>query len=212
MIRYGALRATAVATTGRRTFAAAADAASHQPKVKLHGLAARYANSTYVAASKVGQLDAVDAELAALKKTASESADFSAFLNNPLIPRSEKAASVKKLTEGKFSPISTNLLTVLAGNARLGELIKIADVFEKLMAAEKGLVNAVLITAEPLDKKEAKRIAGLVIKAHSGAGAKVVLKTQVDPSIIGGFQVQIGDEFLDLSVKSRVDEISRTPV
>ena len=50
------------------------------------------------------------------------------------------------------------------------------------------------------------------MKNQVGAGKKVVLSTEVDPSILGGLQVQIGDQFLDLSVKSRIDELARTAV
>jgi len=193
-----------------RAFSSAEEA--HQPVIKMHGLAARYANATYVAASKAGALESVETELLALQETAQKSPDFAAFLNNPLIPREEKASSVEKMISGKFSSITTNLLTTLAGNARLSELSKVTSSYEQLMRAKRGQVDAVLITAEPLDPKEAKKIGDAVIKAHSGSSAKVVLKTEVDPSILGGLQVQIGDEFLDLSVKSRVEEIARTPV
>ena len=173
MFRYG-LQKTVARAAGVRTFAAEA---SHQPVIQLHGLAARYANATYVAASKAGQLDQVESELLALQNTASKSAEFSAFLNNPLIPREAKAAEVTKLTGGKFSPLTTNLLTTLAGNARLSELSKVASTFERLMQAKRGQVDAVLITAEKISDKEAKAIADAVMKGRSGGKEKVVMKT-----------------------------------
>ena len=49
-----------------------------------------------------------------------------------------------------------------------------------------------------------------VIKATSQGASEVVISSKVDPSIIGGIQVQIGDQFLDLSIKSKIEEISRT--
>ena len=208
MFRYG-LQRTVQRACAVRTFAADPQ---HAPVLQLHGLAARYANATYVAASKAGSLEAVEQELLALQDTAAKSAEFSAFLNNPLIPRDQKAAEVEKMTKGKFSPLTTNLLTTLAGNARLSELPKVAATYERLMRAKRGEVDAVLITAEKLTDKQAQSIADAVMKGRSGGSQKVVLKTQVDPSILGGLQVQIGDEFLDLSVKSQVEEISRMPL
>jgi len=50
------------------------------------------------------------------------------------------------------------------------------------------------------------------IKATSKAKGEVIISSKVDPSIIGGIQVQIGDQFLDLSIKSRIEEISRMSV
>ena len=75
-----------------------------------------------------------------------------------------------------------------------------------------GEVDAILITAEPMGEKQAQDIANAVMKGRGGSNAKVILKTKVDPSILGGLQVQIGDEFLDLSVRSQVEEISRMPL
>lgn len=184
----------------------------HQPVLRLYGLAARYANATYIAASKAGSLEQVESELLSLQQTAQKSPQFSAFLQNPMISRDEKAKEVAKLTEGKFSTLTTNLLTTMAGNARLSELPKIAATYERLMRAKRGEVDAVLITAEPLDEKQAQDIANAVMKGRGGSNAKVVLKTKVDPTILGGLQVEIGDEVLDLSVKSQVEEISRMPL
>lgn len=208
MFRYGLQQSVARATTVR-TFAAEA---SHKPVLRLHGLAARYANATYSAASKAGKLEQVEAELLALQATAAKSPEFSAFLNNPLIPRDTKAKEVTKLTGGKFSDLTTNLLTTLAGNARLSELSKVTSTFERLMQAKRGQVDAVLITAEKISDAQAKAIADAVMKGRGGGKQKVVMKTKVDPSIVGGIQVQIGDEFLDLSVKNQVDDIARMPL
>ena len=209
MFRYGLQRTAQKAAIGSvRTFAAG----EHAPVLQLHGLAARYANATYVAASKAGALEKVESELLALQDTAAKSAEFSAFLNNPLIPRDQKAAEVEKMTKGKFSSLTTNLLTTLAGNARLSELPKVAATYKRLMRAKRGEVDAVLITAEKLTDKQAKTIADAVMAGRSGGKQKVVLKTKVDPTILGGLQVQIGDEFLDLSVKSQVEEIARMPL
>lgn len=210
MFRTGLQRTAqnVVASTTVRTFAAE----SHKPVLRLHGLAARYANATYAAASKVGKLEVVESELLALQATAEKSLEFRAFLENPLIPRAKKATEVEKMTAGKFTTLTTNLLTTLAGNARLSELTKVTSTFERLMRAKRGEVDAILITAEKLTDKQAKTIADAVMKGRSSENQKVVLKTQVDPTILGGFQVLIGDEFLDLSVKSQVEEIGNMPL
>eukprot|EP00538_Stauroneis_constricta_P007202 CAMPEP_0119549828 /NCGR_PEP_ID=MMETSP1352-20130426/3456_1 /TAXON_ID=265584 /ORGANISM="Stauroneis constricta, Strain CCMP1120" /LENGTH=211 /DNA_ID=CAMNT_0007595487 /DNA_START=141 /DNA_END=776 /DNA_ORIENTATION=- len=198
-----------VATTAFRSFAT--DAA-HKPVIDLHGIHARYANATYVAASKGGMLDQVESELNGLAAAASTSTAFSSFLENPLIPRDEKSAQIAKLLDGsKVSTITVNLCTTLAGNAKLGDLPKVATTYAQLMKAKRGQVDATIISAEPLTKKQTDDIAA-AIKATSKDAKEVVIKSETDDSIIGGIQVQIGDQFLDLSVKSRIEEISRTPI
>ena len=200
---------TAIRRVAVRSFAVEAQ---HRPVIDLHGLHARYANATYVAASKAGLLDKVESELAALAQSAHNSAAFASFLQNPLIPRNEKADQIAALLKGSSaSTITLNLCTTLAGNARLSELPKVASTYAQLMKAKRGQVDAIIISADPLTDAQNKEIAA-AIKANTTDARDVIIKSKVDPSIIGGIQIQIGDQFLDLSVKSRIEEISRTPI
>lgn len=202
-------RSMAVRRVAVRSFATEE---AHRPVISLHGLAARYANATYVASSKAGNLDKVEGELNGLLKAAGDSPAFSSFLDNPLIPRDEKSAQISELLKSKsVSDITVNLCTTLAGNARLSELPKVASTFGQLMKAKRGQVDAIITSAEALNKKETDQIAAAI--KHTSKGAKeVVISSKVDPAIIGGIQVQIGDQFLDLSIRSRIEELSRSPV
>ena len=111
----------------------------------------------------------------------------------------------------KASPITVNLCTTLAGNAKLADLPKVAATYSQLMKAKRGEVDATIISAYALPKKDSDQIAA-AIKANSKGAKEVVISSKIDPSIIGGIQVQIGDKFLDLSIKSRIEEISRAPL
>lgn len=137
---------------------------------------------------------------------------FASFLENPLISRDNKEAQVQDmLGGGKVTPVTLNLMTTLAGNARLADVPKIVDTYVQLMKAKRGEVEAVIISADKLTKAQTDAVAA-AMKGQAGAGKKVVLSTKVDPTIIGGLQIQIGDQFLDLSVSSKIDALSRTVV
>ena len=208
------LARAATRSAARRTYAASAaalDDAAHRPPLQLHGLHARYANAVYTSASKSGQLDKVEGELLAIANTAATSPAFAQFLENPLISRDDKEKTVTDMLSGKVSDVTLNLMTTLAGNARLSEAPKIVDTYSQLMKASRGEVSATIISADPLTKAQTDAVAS-AMKNQVGKGKKVVLSTEVDPSILGGLQVQIGDQFLDLSVKSRIDELARTAV
>lgn len=183
--------------------------AAHKPPLDLHGIHARYANATYVAASKASALDAVENELNGIKLTAANSPAFSLFLENPLISRDEKEKTVEELMKGKVSDVTLNLMLTLAGNARLADAPKIADTYSQLMKAARGEVDATIISADELTKTQLDTVAA-AMKSQVGKDKKVVLTAEVDPSILGGLQVQIGDQFLDLSVGSKIDSISRS--
>jgi len=185
--------------------------ASHRPPVHLYGLHARYANATYTAASKASILDKVESELEAIKLTATNSETFKAFLDNPLISRDAKEKTVNDMLGDKVSNITLNLMLTLAGNARLADTPKIIETYSELMKAKRGEVEATITSAEPLTKTQTDAVAS-AMKTQVGEGKTVILSTKVDPSILGGLQVQIGDQFLDLSVGSKIDSISRTVV
>lgn len=203
-----ALRSAARLSGGRSL---ATDAAKHRPPLDLHGIHARYANATYTAASKAGSLAQVEQDLVSIQSIASTSVPFAQFLENPLISRGNKEAQVEDMIGAKVAPVTLNLMKTLAGNARLNEVSKIVDMYVELMKASRGEVEATIVSADPLTKTQADAIA-TAMKTQVGEGKKVVLSTQVDPSIVGGLQIQIGDQFLDLSVRSRIDAIARTPV
>ena len=196
----------------RRTMARTmATETAHKPPIDLHGLHARYANATYTAASKASILDKVESELNGIKLTASKSPAFASFLENPLISRDQKEKTVKDLLKGKVSDVTMNLMLTLAGNARMAEAPKIVDTYSQLMKAKRGEVEATIISADELTKAQLDTVAN-AMKSQVGKDKKVILSAKVDPSILGGLQVQIGDQFLDLSVGSKIDAISRTAV
>lgn len=196
----------------RRVAARSFSDASHRPVITVYGIPARYANATYIAASKVGSLEKVEKELADLAHSATSSPAFAGFLEDPLIPRDKKAAQIGALlTEANISTITVNLCTTLAGNAKLKDLTKVTDTFATLMKAKRGQVDATIISADDLTKKQSEQIAA-AIKASSKDAKEIIIRSEVDPSIIGGIQVQIGDQFLDLSIKARIEELSRASV
>lgn len=197
-------------TAARRTMSRTmATDAAHKPPLDLHGIHARYANATYVAASKASVRDDVENELNGIKLTAANSPAFSLFLENPLISRDQKGKTVEELMKGKVSDVTLNLMLTLAGNARLADVTKIADTYSQLMKAARGEVDATIISADELTKTQLDTVAA-AMKSQVGKDKKVVLTAEVDPSILGGLQVQIGDQFLDLSVGSKIDSISRS--
>lgn len=203
MFRLIATRATI------RGFSSQAEPMAHKPLITMHGLHARYANATYIVASKANQLEKVESELLALLKAAQTSKAFAAVLDNPLISRDEKTKYVEKLDQ--LSPITRNLLVTMAGNARLTELPKVASTFEKLMKAKRGEIDAKIISAATLTAAQLKEVQ-TAMQSQVPKGKSVIIEAVTDPSIVGGLQVQIGDQFLDLSVKSRIEEIAQMPL
>ena len=113
------------------------------------------------------------------------------------------------LAEDKISFVTRNLFVTLAANGRIGESDKIVTAYEELIAASKGVVPVTIISAEPLKKKSIETLEAAV-KGMVGTGKTADITTKVDPSILGGLQVMVGDKFLDLSVSARVSELGKS--
>jgi len=200
--RVGKIAARSFANAASKTSASSAD---HDPPLKLYGIPARYANATYSAASKAGQLEIVQRDLDAFQNIIRTNANFKAYLTNPTVSRSAKVDMVDKAfdAKSKTSSVTKNLLLTMAGNARLGDTEKVIDAYTRMLKAKKGEIDAIVTTAEPLSSQQEKALmTGL--KAQIGANETIVLKTEVNPALVGGLTVQIGDKFMDLSISSKI--------
>jgi len=182
----------------------------HEPPLKLFGIPARYANATFVAASKAGTLPKVETELLAFQALLEKNAKIKAYLTSPVTARDDKVATIDKLFGGPKAPTfgSKNLFTVMAANGRVSEVDKVVEAFVALMKAKRKEVSVDITSAEALTKAQTDKIAES-LKGMLGGGSASI-STTVDPSILGGLTVKIGDKFLDLSVKSKVDAVSRS--
>lgn len=102
-----------------------------------------------------------------------------------------------------FNPATANLLSLLAENGRLGKLNQIVNAFKIIMAAQRGEVVCEVITAKPLDAENKGKLEA-ALKGGLKPGQSIQITTKVDPSILGGMVVSIGDKYVDMSVASKI--------
>ena len=181
-------------------------------EVKLppqYGISGRYAAALYMAAAKGNQLDKVEKELAQITSLMTESKEFSNFVADPSLPSATRVEGLNAvLSKMGASDITKRFIDVVLENNRSKELEKIIGKFADIAAEQKGQVKAVVTTAEGLDRTEIEQItAGL--KKMLATGQSLVLEEKVDPSIISGIIVDIGDKHVDMSVLSRVRKLQQ---
>jgi len=196
-----------VGVAGRRMFSESA-AKSVEVPLKLFGIHARYATAAFVAASKAKVLPQVEMEMLAFKDNLQKSKELANYVENPTISREAKISAMEALAGDNFSHITKNTLVTLAANARLAQVDKVIDAFSSLMKAHRKEVDAVITSAEPLTKAQTRAISS-ALTPHIKQGEKVVLSTKVDPSILGGLTILIGDKFLDLSAAAKIAALQR---
>merc|ERR1712094_162172 len=129
---------------GIRSLASKAKAKAEKPvevPVRLHGLDGRYATSLYSVAVRKGAVDAVEADLIALRGSLGSSKALSELVANPSIPKKAKVEAIDALNaKSGFADPTKNLLALMAENNRLSELENIADKYDEMLRAARGQI------------------------------------------------------------------------
>ncbi|XP_069687291.1 ATP synthase subunit O, mitochondrial [Periplaneta americana] len=203
-VKFCKMSACRIAIFARAFSTASAHHQLVKPPVQVFGLEGRYATALFSAASKQNQLDAVEKELVKFKGTLKTDVKLREFIENPTLKRQLKVEGLKQVAS-KFplSPASSNLLVLLAENGRLKNLEGIINSFGTIMAAYRGEVPCEVTTAKPLDDATKTELE-TALKSFLKQGEKLLLTVKVDPAIIGGMVVSIGDKYVDMSIASKI--------
>nr|CAG4648273.1 EOG090X0EB8 [Moina brachiata] len=173
-----------------------------KPPVQVFGLEGRYATALYSAASKQKALDKVEKELKDFQGVIAKDARLAEFIVNPILKRQLKKDALSAIAkEAKLSPLTSNLLVLMAENGRLSKLDTVIEHFKTMMAAHRGEVTCEVTSAKPLDAATLKEVEG-ALAGFLQKGQSLKLSTVVDPSIIGGLVISIGDRYVDMSFSS----------
>ncbi len=164
-------------------------------------VARRYARALFNAAVRTQAVEAVNEALQQLLNTLQEQPPLQRLLLNPLIPRERKQQMVQQSIGRQTHPLLASLLNVLVDKRRERLLPEVAREFGDLRDEHLGIVRVQVYTAYPLDSQQEQT---LVQSLQRRTGKMVVLQTHVDPTLIGGIVVRIGDTIIDGSVRGQL--------
>ncbi len=170
-------------------------------------LARVYAASILELAEAAGKADAVRDELIALAKVIAEHPELGDVLSSPTVDKSARRRVIEKLFRGKSSDLVVDALQVLNNKERLGLVHAVAESYHLLHKDLRGRVEVEVTTAVPLTNAHRK---GLRELATSKTGKEADLIESVDPSLLGGIVMRIGDEKLDMSVAMQLERIGES--
>ncbi|KAK3320815.1 ATP synthase delta subunit-domain-containing protein [Cercophora scortea] len=195
-----------------RTMAAAASSEKIKAPIALFGIDGTYATALYTAAVKTSTLEPTAKSLAALGSLLEKDPKLVAILQTPTLSQSDKSQIVAELQKaaGITGETAKNFLSTLAANNRLGLVPGVVTKFAELMSASRGEVELVVTSAQPLDNKTLSRLESAVTKSsYVGQNKKLKVTNTINPDIIGGLIVEIGDRTIDLSVSSKVAKMNK---
>jgi F-type H+-transporting ATPase subunit delta len=165
--------------------------------------ARRYAEAAFEIAQRDGELDPWRKDLDMAAAILSEE-HVARVVENPAVPLPARREVVSKLLAKRVSDKPARLVDLLVSRGRADLLPRVATEYLRLLQRQQGIVPAVVTSAVPLTDTEAGAIRSRV---EAMAGASVDLRTQVDPAILGGLTIQVGDRLLDDSVRGRLERL-----
>ena len=179
-----------------------------KPPIQVFGLEGRYAVALYSAATKQKSLQNVEKDLVKFQDLMKKDQKLNEFVKDPSTKRKVKVEALKSICNKiSLSKETSNLLGLLAENGRLGKLNTVINTFKLLLAASRGEVVCEVISAKPLDAEMKTKLEG-ALKGFLSKGQTIQLSTKVDPSLIGGMIVSIGDKYVDMSVATKIKKYS----
>lgn len=130
--------------------------------------------------------------------------DVKAFANNPKLTDQQVAETFQSLLKSNLGPEAKNFIQMLVENGRLTLLPEIGTQFQVLKNAQEGSADAEITSAFALSDAQ---VNDLVATLEKKFGRKLNPTVIVDPSLIGGVRVSVGDEVLDTSVRSKLQQM-----
>lgn len=166
--------------------------------------ALRYAKATLNLAKEKKLAEEVNQDMILIRDTIEENNDLEIMLKSPVIKSARKRAVLIAVFKEKINDITKGLIDVLIENKRLNLLPLVAKEYIVIYDFMKGVEVAQVTTAVPLTKELEKT---LLKRIHESVDTQVSLVNVVDPSIIGGFVLRVGDKEYDSSVAYRLEDL-----
>ncbi len=171
---------------------------------ELITVARPYAEAVYRLAKQQNTFDGWS-KMLELAVSVESDARLQPLIGNPLLPRAQMEHLFLSVCGTRLSAEGKNLISLLVENGRLALLSHIAAAYEDLRAAEQGVTEARIATAFPFTDGQLK---DLLETLQARFKRKIEPSVVVDPDLIGGVKVEVGDEVFDASVRGRLDTMA----
>lgn len=183
---------------------------AEKPKLRLYGPSAVYSQAFFeqVAEDKA-DYEKISENLKHWNDTLKQDDQLRIFVEDATVTeelRTETVAEIVKVAE--YEPLTGELIEALMQTRASHHMPAIAVAFQQLVAHHYGVMKAVITSAEPLTDTQSKAIRDKLVKL-APADASLTIEEKVDPSLIGGLKVEMGEKFQDLSISAAIGACER---
>jgi ATP synthase F1 delta subunit len=172
----------------------------------MEAIARVYAEALFGAAKAKGKLDAIREQLGEFADALAANRDLQLFFFSPYFSSTEKQDGLGKAITGA-EPELVNFLGLLIEKHRMPVLFRIRRQFDALWAKENKRLGVTVTSAVELDPEIARRIGSEI---EEQTGNTIELQTKVDPDVLGGLVVQVGNVVLDTSIRNRLEKLRKS--
>jgi F-type H+-transporting ATPase subunit delta len=171
----------------------------------MEELAQVYGRSLFQIALEQGKLDLIREQLAQFADALEGNRELAVFFFSPYFSTKEKQQSLDRLLDGA-DPIFLNFLALLIENHRMPVLFRTRHEYERLWDEENKTLPVEITSAIALDEATTASLGRTI---GERAGRKVTLAARVDPDILGGVIIRVGNSILDASIRNRLEQLRR---
>jgi F-type H+-transporting ATPase subunit delta len=161
-------------------------------------VAKKYSTALFLSAGRRGLLDEAYTLFTDFKTVLKTDPALVKFLSSPKIEEEQKIDLLHRVFGERMQTLFLEFLKVLVRKRRAMYLFDVIDAFDLMVERHKGIVRATATTAVPLSGDEETR---LIERLSTKSGKKIELERRIDPRLIGGMVVRVGDEMIDGSVR-----------
>lgn len=169
-------------------------------------VASRYAKSLIDLAQEQNSLEKIKSDIEGFVKVVRENSQLNAVLRNPIISPDKKFAILKQIFGADIDPMILSYFKIVVDKGRSEVLYATGKEFLNEYNRRKEIYKATITSAVPLSAENVKQIEQVVKEATKG---EVVLQQKVDPELIGGFILKVGDKQFDTSISGTLSKLKK---
>ena len=169
----------------------------------MEEIAAVYARSLFEVAQEQNKLDTVRDELGAFADALDASRELQVFFFSPYFSTAEKQEGLGRVVVDAYETV-VNFLELLIEKHRMPVVFRIRRVFDRLWEHENKVLPVEITSAVELDEQTVK---GIGDRIGSETGQQVELTARVEPDILGGIVLRVGNQILDASIRNRLERL-----
>ena len=174
----------------------------------MEEIAVVYARSLFEAALDAGKVDEVREQLGQFADTLDGNREVQVFFFSPYFSTQEKKEGLHAAVDGA-EPIFLNFLELLLENHRMPAIFRIRREYDRLWEHHNRLLPVSVTSAVELDEETVRHIGDRIAEQ---TGRRIELSSTVEPDILGGIVVRVGNQVLDASIRNRLDTLRKQVV